>query len=74
MIAFGPNDLLYLTDSGNHRVQVFDKDGTFIAKWGSEGDGKGQFSAPESIDIDSAGHVYVADTTNNNVQVFVPRN
>lgn len=54
--------------------RFFDKNGTFITKWGSEGDGKGQFSAPESIDIDSAGQVYVADTTNNNIQVFVPRN
>jgi len=55
-------------------VQVFDKDGTFITRLGSEGNGKGQFSAPESIDIDSAGEVYVADTTNNNIQMFVPRN
>ena len=46
----------------------------FITKWGSEGEEDGLFSKPESIDVDSFGHVYVADTSNNNVQVFVPNN
>jgi DNA-binding beta-propeller fold protein YncE len=74
VITFGPDGLLYVTDSGNHRVQVFDKNGTFITKWGSKGDGDGQFSKPESIDVDPFGNVYVADTTNNNVQLFTPNN
>ncbi len=73
MITFDPTGLLYITDSGNHRVQTFDKNGTFIAKWGSKGDGDGQFSKPESIAVDHVGHVYVADTTNNNVQMFIPK-
>jgi hypothetical protein len=63
-----------VTDSGNHRVQVFNKNGTFITKWGSEGEGDGQFSKPESIDVDRFGHVYVADTSNNDVQLFVLNN
>ena len=46
----------------------------FITKWGSEGEGDGLFSKPESIDVARFGHVYVADTSNNNVQLFVPNN
>jgi DNA-binding beta-propeller fold protein YncE len=62
---------MYVTDSENHRVQIFSKDGTFITKWGSEGSGDGQFSKPESITVDSLGYIYVADTDNNNVQLFI---
>jgi len=45
-----------------------------ISMWGSEGSGDGQFSMPESIDVDPSGLVYVADTSNNNVQAFTPNN
>jgi DNA-binding beta-propeller fold protein YncE len=62
-----------MTDSDTHRVQIFFNNGTFISGFGSEGTGPGQFAKPESIAIDSKGNVYVADTTNNNVQIFFPK-
>jgi hypothetical protein len=37
---------VYIADTDNHRIQVFDADGTFLGKWGSEGSGDGQFLAP----------------------------
>jgi hypothetical protein len=55
-------------------VQVFYKSGNFVAKWGSQGDAEGELQKPESIEVDSDGQVYVADTTNNNVQLFIPAN
>jgi DNA-binding beta-propeller fold protein YncE len=73
VVAFDSSGHLFVTDSGNHRVQVF-KNGNSVTKWGSEGKGDGQFSKPGSIDVDCFGHVYVADTSNNNVQLFVPNN
>lgn len=64
---------MYVTDSGNQRVQKFSSDGTFITEWGEEGEGGGQFSKLEGLAVDSlSGKVYVSDTDNNNVQVFVP--
>jgi uncharacterized protein (TIGR03663 family) len=35
-IAVGPNGNLHVVDSDNHRVQVFDSQGTFLREWGSQ--------------------------------------
>ncbi len=61
---------VYVTDTGNHRVQKFTSDGTFIMTWGSFGAGDGQFSTPRGIAVDSSGNVYVADEGNNRIQIF----
>src|SRR4051812_6615503 len=34
-MAFGPNNNLYVTDRGNSRIQVFDKDGNYVSQFGS---------------------------------------
>jgi DNA-binding beta-propeller fold protein YncE len=69
-MAFDAEDNLYLTDSLNHRVQKFTKDGKFLAKWGEEGTGPGQFNMPWGITLDRHGNVYVADWRNDRVQKF----
>jgi len=61
---------LYVADSGNHRVQKFDPEGTFIAEVGSPGDGPGEFNEPWGVAVDSQGNLYVADTWNNRIQKF----
>ena len=62
---------VYVADgSYNSRVQKFDADGTFLAKWGSSGSGDGEFSSPSGIAVDGAGNVYVTDRMNNRVQKF----
>lgn len=58
------------TDGANHRVQKFSSNGIFVTKWGTKGSGDGQFLWPESIAVDSAGTVYVADYGNGRVQKF----
>ena len=61
-----------MTDTGNKRVVVFDKDGNFISQFGGAGTDPGQFDEPVGIALDSQGNVYVADTWNQRVQVFAP--
>jgi tripartite motif-containing protein 71 len=39
-------------------------------KWGSSGNGDGQFSSPTGVVVDSSGSVYVADSGNNRIQKF----
>ncbi|MBN1894948.1 NHL repeat-containing protein [bacterium] len=41
---------------------------TYLASWGEAGSGPGQFKAPEGLDVDPSGNLYVADTGNNRIQ------
>ncbi len=63
---------LFVSDTLNNRVQVFDADGKFIRAFGKAGDGPGYFARPKGIAVDSDGHVWVADAVQDRVQVFTP--
>lgn len=76
----GPTDLsvdnrngdIYVVDSGNNRVQRFNRDGQFMSEFGGMGAGNGQFNSPTGIAVDRDGYVYISDTNNNRVQKFAP--
>jgi DNA-binding beta-propeller fold protein YncE len=62
---------VFVADTANDRIQVFDSSGTFITKWGSSGTGDGEFNSPQGVAVDpSTGNVFVADTFNDRIQVF----
>jgi sugar lactone lactonase YvrE len=61
---------LYVADTMNNRIEVFDADGKFISTYGKNGDGPGDFARPKSVALDSDGHIWVADGALNRVQVF----
>lgn len=61
---------LYVCDTLNNRIEVFDADGKFISTYGKNGDGPGYFARPKGIAIDSDGHIWVADGVQDRVQVF----
>ena len=63
---------VYVTDSGNSRVQKFSSTGTFLSKFGTLGTGNGQFLVGSALGIavDSAGNIYVVDKLSNRVQKF----
>jgi DNA-binding beta-propeller fold protein YncE len=67
-IAFAPDGSFYVADPGNHRIQKFGPDRTFLTAWGSEGQEPGQFGTPIDLVVDGQGRVYVLDA--NRVQVF----
>jgi DNA-binding beta-propeller fold protein YncE len=69
-VAVAPSGLVYVADTMNHRVQVFDKDGKAVRQFGAEGTAAGQFNQPWGIAIAPTGDVYVADTWNHRVQRF----
>ncbi|HEX6503461.1 MAG TPA: SMP-30/gluconolactonase/LRE family protein [Terriglobales bacterium] len=71
-VAVDQEGNLYVTDTFNNRVEIFDADGTFIREFGKAGDGPGYFARPKGIAIDSDGHVWVADAVQDRVQVFTP--
>src|SRR5215813_3434229 len=62
---------IYVTDTGNNRVEKFSSDGTFISKWGSKGTGNGQFIQLHDINVSPDGRfVYTAELGNHRVQKF----
>lgn len=61
---------LYVTDTLNSRVQVFDDDGKYVKSFGQRGNAWGMFDKPKGVAIDSFGNVYVADSGWSNVQIF----
>lgn len=63
------DQFIYVTDTRNKRVQVFDLDGNPVFKFGKEGEGPGQFQFPYGIAGDSKGNVYVADMYNGGISV-----
>jgi DNA-binding beta-propeller fold protein YncE len=67
-IAFAPDGTFYVADPGNHRIQKFGPDRSFLTAWGSEGQEPGQFGTPIDLVVDGQGRVYVLDA--NRVQVF----
>jgi sugar lactone lactonase YvrE len=69
-IAVDTEGNLYVCDTLNNRIEIFDADGKFISAFGKEGDGPGYFSRPKGIAIDGDGHIWVADGMQDRVQVF----
>ncbi|MFQ5657172.1 MAG: 6-bladed beta-propeller [Candidatus Methylomirabilales bacterium] len=68
--AFVRHSKLYVSDSGNFRIQIFDLDGKFLKAFGGIGDAPGRFARPKGIAVDSEGHIYVIDAAFDNFQIF----
>ena len=60
---------VYVTDSKNHRIQVFTAMGEFLRMFGSYGQGRGELGSPVSVAIDTSDMVYVSELYNHRVSV-----
>lgn len=69
-IALDSSNNIYVVDSGNHRIQKFGPDLTFVKTIGQRGEGPGEFNYPQSIDIDSTGNIYVTDLGSRRIQIL----
>ena len=69
-LAVDSDGNLYVCDTLNNRIEIFDADGKFISTFGKAGDGPGYFARPKGVAIDSDGHIWVADGMQDRVQVF----
>ncbi|OGR69164.1 MAG: hypothetical protein A2081_05270 [Elusimicrobia bacterium GWC2_61_19] len=71
-IFIDPKGLIYVADTGNDRVQIFNPDGTFSNMFGESGSGDGQFKGPASVAVNAKGNIYVADAKNRKIKAFSP--
>jgi len=70
-VAVAADGTIFVADTGNHRIQVFDANGNFLRQWGSLGVGNGQFNGPRDLTL-GLGGVAVADTGNDRLLRFDP--
>jgi len=78
-VSVDSSGALYIADGGNNRIRMFTVGGNIstIAGTGTggyNGDGiaatSAQINAPRSVCVDSAGTIYIGDTTNNRIRRF----
>lgn len=72
-IAFGPGGRLYVCDTLQACVKVFDAEGKFVQMIGSLGIEIGKMVRPKGIAVDRESRLYVADAATNSVQIFDPQ-
>lgn len=61
---------IFVADSLNNRIAVFDLDGHATRTFGTRGSGPGEFSRPTDVAVDDEGNAYVTDGWNHRVQKF----
>jgi len=68
-IAVDNEGKIFVTDTYNHRVVVFDSDGNFLFNFGEFGSGNAQFDSPTSM-VSDGSKIFVVDKNNSRIQVF----
>jgi DNA-binding beta-propeller fold protein YncE len=72
-VAVAPDGRVYVTDTLNFRIQVFDPEGAVVTAFGGIGEqGLGQFAKAKGISFDAFGNVYVVDGQTSIVEMFNP--
>lgn len=69
-ITVAADGSIYVADTVNSRVVVFDAQGNFSRQIGGRGNVLGRFDKPKGVALDAEGHLYVVDSGWSNVQIF----
>ena len=75
-VDIGPNDHIYVADTCDFSVRIYDAQRHLIktlgvpGQWGND---NAHFGSPEDIAVDSRGMIYVSDEGNSRIQVFNAR-
>ncbi|XP_018563372.1 tripartite motif-containing protein 2 [Anoplophora glabripennis] len=68
--VYGAN--VIVADTGNHKIKIFNMEGTILHQFGSLGRNRGQFRSAEVVAVDCLGFIFVGDGGNARIQVFQP--
>ncbi|WP_424358551.1 OmpL47-type beta-barrel domain-containing protein [Methanocella sp. MCL-LM] len=69
-ITINSTGYIYVTDTNNGRVQVFDSNGNYLDEFGTYGTGDSQFLNALGVAVNSTGRAYVVDADSHSVKVF----
>jgi DNA-binding beta-propeller fold protein YncE len=69
-VAVDKMDNIYVTDTMNFTVRVFDSSGKYLRSQGQIGDSPGSFARPKGLAIDSDQNLYVMDSVFGVFQIF----
>ena len=69
-VAVTAKDEVVVADNQNHRVQVFDSNGTFLRSFGHKGENAGEFKNPTGIAINKDRNILVSECYNHRVQIL----
>ena len=67
-IALDSEENIYVADSGNYRIQKFDRDGKYLQTIGRKGEGPGEFRRPLGICFNAENNLYVLESRK--MQIF----
>lgn len=68
-VAVADDGNIYIVDSGNHRVAVFNEDGDSVSYISGKGSQQNEMMNPLGIDV-AGNNIFVADKDNHRIQVF----
>jgi DNA-binding beta-propeller fold protein YncE len=72
-IVIGRNGDIFIADGhsgGAARLVKFNSKGEYVTECGSRGDGPGQMGQPHALAVDSQGRIFLADRTNNRINIY----
>ena len=61
---------IFIADTGNHRIQVLNKDLTYSHSFGKQGSSPEQFKHPYDVTFDNEGYLYVVVINNHCIKKF----
>ena len=69
-IALDKERNVYVADEWINRISMFTKDGDWIGKWGTPGNGDGEINHPSGLAFDKDNNIYLVDSLNSRIQKF----
>ena len=69
-LALDKEGNVYVADEWLNRISMFTKDGEYIGKWGTPGDGEGEINRPSGLAFNKDDILYLVDSANNRIQMF----
>ena len=69
-LAVDDNGRIYVADTNNSRIQIFDKEGNYLISWRGDDGSSGGIAAPMNLSLGKNNSLYITDPITNRVLVL----